>query len=275
MQRWWPGLAAGVTGSRVSTPVRGAGPCIDRWWRPESWARPSLSGPQPHACELRPGEPVVAAANPVAERIRRVLEQGRVVEPGEGPHGQGTLDRVVADVGCRSDGTVGGPDALQPRPAPREIAVQPRPQRHEGEQEGEHHCDDEDELLQLRAEVGQRPAGAGGPLSDFGTQLEQFIFIVAVVLALLLALVTLGPWLNRYLPWRWARLQRVRAAHRAIRTAPDVGDDSIERALAMRAFTRLDYSTLLEYTPDPFGDWVSGRHDRLARAELASVGLRP
>jgi len=118
-------------------------------------------------------------------------------------------------------------------------------------------------------------AGAGGPLSDFGTQLEQFIFIVAVVLALLLALVTLGPWLNRYLPWRWARLQRVRAAHRAIRTAPDVGDDSIERALAMRAFTRLDYSTLLEYTPDPFGDWVSGRHDRLARAELASVGLRP
>ena len=118
-------------------------------------------------------------------------------------------------------------------------------------------------------------AGAGGPLSDFGTQLEQFIFIVAVVLALLLALVTLAPWLNRYLPWRWARLQRVRAAHRAIRTAPDVGDDSIKRALAMRAFTRLDYSTLLEYTPDPFGDWVSGRHDRLARAELASVGLRP
>ena len=118
-------------------------------------------------------------------------------------------------------------------------------------------------------------AGAGGPLSDFGTQLEQFIFIVAMVLAILLALVTLGPWLNRYLPWRWARLQRVRAAHRAIRTAPDVGDDSIERALAMRAFTRLDYSTLLEYTPDPFGDWVSGRHDRLARAELASVGLRP
>lgn len=118
-------------------------------------------------------------------------------------------------------------------------------------------------------------AGAGRPLSDFGTQLEQFIFIVAVVLALLLALVTLGPWLNRYLPWRWARLRRVRAAHRAIRTAPDVGDDSIERALAMRAFTRLDYSTLLEYTPDPFGDWVSGRHDRLARAELASVGLRP
>jgi len=34
-------------------------------------------------------------------------------------------------------------------------------------------------------------------------------------------------------------------------------------------------SPLLEYTPDPLGDWARGRHDRLARAELASVGLRP
>jgi hypothetical protein len=117
--------------------------------------------------------------------------------------------------------------------------------------------------------------GAGRPLSDFGTQLEQFIFVVAIVLALLLALVTLEPWLARYLPWRWERLRHVRAAHRAIRSAPDVADTSIERTLAMRAVTRLDYSTLLEYTPDPLGDWASGRHERLARAELASVGLRP
>jgi hypothetical protein len=118
-------------------------------------------------------------------------------------------------------------------------------------------------------------AGAGLPISDFGTELEQFIFVVALVLALLLALVTMAPWLARYLPWRWERLQRVRAAHRAIRTAPDVADHRIQQALAMRAVTRLDYSTLLEYTPDPLGDWASGRHDRLARAELASVGLRP
>jgi hypothetical protein len=117
--------------------------------------------------------------------------------------------------------------------------------------------------------------GAGRPLSDFGTQLEQFIFVVAIVLALLLALVTMQPWLIRYLPWRWERLRHVRAAHRAIRTAPDVGDASIERTLAMRAVTRLDYSTLLDFTPDPLGDWASGRNDRLARAELASVGLRP
>jgi hypothetical protein len=118
-------------------------------------------------------------------------------------------------------------------------------------------------------------AGAGKPLSDFGTELEQFILVVSIVLATILGLVTLGPWLTRYLPWRWERLRRVRAAHRAIRKAPDLSDASIERTLAMRAVTRLDYSTLLEYTPDPIGDWSRGRHDRLARAELASVGLRP
>jgi hypothetical protein len=117
-------------------------------------------------------------------------------------------------------------------------------------------------------------AAGGQPISDLGTGLEQFIAIVSVVLALLLALVTLGPWLIRYLPWRWERLRRVRAAHRAIRKAPD-SDAGIERTLAMRAMARLDYDTLLDYTPDPLGDWTSGRHDRLAKAELASVGLRP
>lgn len=128
---------------------------------------------------------------------------------------------------------------------------------------------------QVRQVVRDAFAGAGRPLSEFGMDLERFILVVATVLALLFALVTLGPWLARYLPWRWERLRRIRAAHRTIRTAPDVGKEGIESALAMRAVTRLDYPTLLEYTPDPLGDWASGRHDRLARAELASVGLRP
>jgi hypothetical protein len=118
-------------------------------------------------------------------------------------------------------------------------------------------------------------AAGGQPLSDFGGELEQFITIVSVVLALLLGLVTLVPWLSRYLPWRWERLSRLRSAHRAIRSAPHVSAAGINQTLAMRAMARLDYPTLLEFTPDPLGDWVGGRHDRLARAELASVGLRP
>ena len=128
---------------------------------------------------------------------------------------------------------------------------------------------------QVRDVTQEAFARAGRPISAFGTELEQFIFIVSATLALLLALVTLVPWLSRYLPWRLERLRRVRAAHRAIRTAPDVSAREIERILAMRALSRIDYPTLLEYSPDPLGDWSRGRHDRLARAELASVGLRP
>jgi hypothetical protein len=118
-------------------------------------------------------------------------------------------------------------------------------------------------------------AGAGQPLSDFGNELETFILIVAAVLALLLGLITLVPWLLRYLPWRWERLRVVRAAHRALRRTTYLSDPQVEQILAMRAVMRLDYPTLLEFTPDPLGDWASGRHDRLARAELASVGLKP
>jgi hypothetical protein len=128
---------------------------------------------------------------------------------------------------------------------------------------------------QLQGIARDALGGAGRPLSDFGTELEQFIVVVAVVLALLLALVTLVPWLQRYIPWRWQRLRQMRAAHRAIRIAPAAGDAKLEAVLAMRAVSRLDYATLLEHTPDPLGDWARGRHDRLARAELASVGLRP
>lgn len=129
--------------------------------------------------------------------------------------------------------------------------------------------------VQLRGIARDAFAGPGRPLADFGTQLEQFIVVVAVVLALILALVTLVPWLSRYLPWRWERLRRMRAAHQAIREAPQTDVASREHLLAMRAVSRLDYATLLAHTPDPLGDWASGRYDRLARAELASVGLRP
>ena len=118
-------------------------------------------------------------------------------------------------------------------------------------------------------------AGAGQPFVDFGTELERFVIVVAATLAFLVALVTIGPWLTRYVPWRAERLRRLRAAHRVIRVAPDVRPPEIERILASRALHRLSYPELLEWSPDPFGDWAAGRHDRLARAELASVGLRP
>ena len=118
-------------------------------------------------------------------------------------------------------------------------------------------------------------AGAGVPISAFGTDLEGLILLVAALLGLLFLLVPTIPWLNRYVPWRWARLQSMRAGHRAIRVAPVADTVAVREVLALRAVTRLDYRELLGFTPDPIGDWVAGRHDRLAQAELASVGLRP
>ena len=118
-------------------------------------------------------------------------------------------------------------------------------------------------------------AGAGVPLASFGTDLEGLIRLLALVLGLLVFLVPAVPWLNRYLPWRWTRLRSLRAGHRAIRLAPNLPAQAVQEVLALRAVARMDYRELLAFTPDPIGDWVAGRHDRLARAELASVGLRP
>lgn len=118
-------------------------------------------------------------------------------------------------------------------------------------------------------------AGAGSPLMRFGSDLEAFILLIATVLALLVLLVPLIPWLSRYVPWRWERLTRLRAGHRAIRSAPTAAGSAIDEVLALRAITRMEFRDLLDHTPDPIGDWVAGRHDRLARAELASVGLKP
>jgi hypothetical protein len=128
---------------------------------------------------------------------------------------------------------------------------------------------------QLRDVARGTFSSVGTPLSTFGTEVEQFIFVIAVVLTLLLGIVTLEPWLARYVPWRVGRVRRLRAAHQAVRVSAIATDATTESVLAMRAVSRLDYSTLLEYSDDPIGDWANGRHDRLARAELASVGLRP
>jgi hypothetical protein len=99
------------------------------------------------------------------------------------------------------------------------------------------------------------------------------------VLGLLLVAVALIPWLNRYLPWRRTRWQRLNAGDRAIRQSPAlresrVGVADVQRVLATRALYRLEYAELLDQTPDPIGDFVEGRYALLAKAELESVGLK-
>ena len=118
-------------------------------------------------------------------------------------------------------------------------------------------------------------ATAGDPFIYVGRELESLLILVARLLALLVIAVMVIPWLSRYLPWRAERLARVRAAHKAIRrSSSGISDVAMERALASRALNRLSYQELLEHTSDPFGDFATGRYERLARAELNSVGLR-
>lgn len=115
----------------------------------------------------------------------------------------------------------------------------------------------------------------GDPFIYVGRELESLLILIARLLALLIVAVMVIPWLSRYLPWRAERLATVRSAHRAIRRAPvDMTKAAMKQALATRALSRLSYPELLEHTSDPFGDFAAGRYDRLARAELASVGLR-
>jgi hypothetical protein len=121
--------------------------------------------------------------------------------------------------------------------------------------------------------------GIGSPLVDAGADLERLLLIIASVLGLLLVAVAVVPWLNRYLPWRRRRLSELNAADRVIRQSAsartaEVADADVERVLATRALYRQDYEDLLEHTPDPIGDFIGGRYDRLAQAELESVGLR-
>ena len=120
--------------------------------------------------------------------------------------------------------------------------------------------------------VGGALNAVAAPLVDAGTGLEQLLLTIATILALLVVAVALVPWLNRYLPWRRRRWRRLNAGDQAIRHGSAPGPD-LERILATRAIARLEYADLLEHTPDPIGDFAAGRYERLARAELTSVGL--
>ena len=117
------------------------------------------------------------------------------------------------------------------------------------------------------------------PMIRFGGDLEHLLTFIAALLGMLLAAAAIVPWMNRYLPWRVAAWRRLNAGARVIRrrrfaaSAP-IAEADLERLLASRALHRLEYDELLVFTPDPFGDWIAGRHERLARAELDHVGLR-
>ena len=113
-------------------------------------------------CEVRAeGEPIVATVGPVAERVRRVLEEGPVLERGERPHRQQPLDLAARDVRRRPDDPMRGSQAAQPVEAPRKVASEPRGEGHDREEHRDRQGHDDDELLELRPEIRQRAPGSG------------------------------------------------------------------------------------------------------------------
>ena len=52
---------------------------------------------------------------------------------------------------------------------------------------------------------------AGQPVVDFGSDLERLLLIVAGLLGLIVVVIAVAPWLNRYVPWRVAQFQQLNA----------------------------------------------------------------
>lgn len=119
--------------------------------------------------------------------------------------------------------------------------------------------------------------GAAAPVIQFGSDIERLLLIIAALLGLVVVAIAVVPWITRYLPWRVERIRRLNAGASVIRRArsagPALAETEVMQLLASRALHRLDYDKLLEFTPDPFGDWNAGRLDRLVQAELDTVGL--
>lgn len=90
--------------------------------------------------------------------------------------------------------------------------------------------------------------------------------IVVAVVPLLVLAVT-------YLPWRVRTVRMLSALDHMLRELDTHAHASAIEALAGRALYTLPYAWLVDYTPDPLGDWRAGHYDNLARATLAREGL--
>ena len=122
--------------------------------RPRSWRRARL-GPRASASWRSRRAPVTPSGS------GGVLEQVGVVEPADRSHREEPSRVAVGQVGAGADRLVGGPHATHADEAPRQVAGEPRLERHQREQQRDHDRDHEDEPLELRAERRQWRAGPG------------------------------------------------------------------------------------------------------------------
>jgi hypothetical protein len=94
---------------------------------------------------------------------------------------------------------------------------------------------------------------------------------LGVILGVSIAVAPTAPLVLLYLPMRVTRVREVRAVRRAL--GPRGHPRAFEELLAWRAMHNLPYHRLRSASPHPRLDLETGRYDRLARAELARLGI--
>lgn len=131
-------------------------------------------------------------------------------------------------------------------------------------------------------DAGRRSADAlegegratGGRVVERGARAEDRALAAARLLGWVTFLIPTAVLLSRAVPPRLRQMRMLTVVDAAL--APD-GRPEGERArmLARRAAFSLPYTTLVRHSPDPIGDLVAGRHDRLLAALAEDAGMPP
>jgi hypothetical protein len=101
----------------------------------------------------------------------------------------------------------------------------------------------------------------------------QAVQHLALVLFLIVALTPIAAGLLVYIPWRVRKTRGFRSLNHMLRRPGANSASATMHVLAARALYTLPYDQLLQYSPDPIGEWREGRYYNLARATLAVEGL--
>jgi hypothetical protein len=122
----------------------------------------------------------------------------------------------------------------------------------------------------LSAALGKSGDATGGNVAGLGRQGEEAIHKTALLVGFLTFLIPALLLLGLTLP---DRIRGIRQMGEAQQLLVDDGSPERERLLAMRAALALPIDHLLEYTEDPIGDLMAGRHEQLLEALYAESGL--
>ncbi len=120
--------------------------------------------------------------------------------------------------------------------------------------------------------LGDEVRAAADQVRVSAAQTDVTLRRLGFLLGASIILIPLTPVFGMYLPNRLTRSREVRALRRRLRRG--AMDPPLQAYLARRAVDVLPYQQLCLVTDDPTGDLQDGRHDALARAELARLGLR-